>query len=71
MKKLFAKIHNFFKPREILKKTIDLAVNAEALSLEIQTRAHDKIAKRNDEIIISRDITGLLVRSNSLRRDNI
>ena len=65
------KFYNLFKPREILKKTIDLAVNAEALSLEIQTRAHDKIAKRNDEIIISRDITGLLVRSNSLRRDNI
>ena len=69
MKKLLAKICHFFK-KENLKKVANVAVNSGTSIIATQILAHNEVAKKNDEIIVSREITGALVKSTFVRRDN-
>ncbi len=69
MKELVTKIRRLFKG-ENLKKIENSAVKSGVAAIETQIRTHDEAAEKNDEIIVSREITGLIVKSNSVRRDN-
>ena len=70
MKKFLAAMRRFFS-RESIKKTGNLVVNAEVTSLDVQIRAHDEVAEKNNQVIVSREITGLIVKSNFARKNNI